>query len=298
MNASMNAASASAPSSIESERRAHEPSMEEILASIRKIIADDDALPLSRPSTPPRLFEGKVTQFAPPPPPAGPAQAAPSTADDGDGVNDVAEARLDASENVRLDATEMESFAEVGRELARLESPAEAEADVAVEQGGDGLRPALDAADQSAAREEPQVVVAQAVVAEDVAVQDGRRDANDMEDEVIASEYGVDDRASDALREQDERMQDPSGEFERASGYEPTDRDDLGAILSAEANASVASAFQALSASVQMASAEAIDRQVRDMLRPMLKQWLDDNLPVMVERLVRAEIERVARGGR
>ena len=65
MNASMNAASASAPSSIESERRAHEPSMEEILASIRKIIADDDALPLSRPSTPPRLFEGKVLYRAP-----------------------------------------------------------------------------------------------------------------------------------------------------------------------------------------------------------------------------------------
>ncbi len=30
----------------------------------------------------------------------------------------------------------------------------------------------------------------------------------------------------------------------------------------------------------------------------MLKDWLDDNLPTMVERLVRAEIERVARGGR
>jgi len=32
------------------------------------------------------------------------------------------------------------------------------------------------------------------------------------------------------------------------------------------------------------------------MLRPMLKGWLDDNLPAMVERLVRAEIERVSRG--
>ena len=63
-------------------------------------------------------------------------------------------------------------------------------------------------------------------------------------------------------------------------------------------NATVASAFQALSASVQLASAESIDRHVREMLRPMLKQWLDDNLPVMVERMVRAEIERVARGGR
>ena len=34
---------------------------------------------------------------------------------------------------------------------------------------------------------------------------------------------------------------------------------------------------------------------MKDMLRPMLKAWLDDNLPPLVERLVRAEIERVAR---
>lgn len=32
---------------------------------------------------------------------------------------------------------------------------------------------------------------------------------------------------------------------------------------------------------------------VRDMLRPMLAQWLDQNLPDMVERLVKAEIERI-----
>jgi cell pole-organizing protein PopZ len=32
------------------------------------------------------------------------------------------------------------------------------------------------------------------------------------------------------------------------------------------------------------------------MLRPMLKAWLDDHLPAIVERLVSAEIERVARG--
>jgi cell pole-organizing protein PopZ len=34
------------------------------------------------------------------------------------------------------------------------------------------------------------------------------------------------------------------------------------------------------------------------MLRPMLKSWLDENLPRLVERLVRAEIERVARRSR
>ena len=35
---------------------------------------------------------------------------------------------------------------------------------------------------------------------------------------------------------------------------------------------------------------------VSELLRPMLKAWLDENLPEMVERLVRAEIERVSRG--
>ena len=35
---------------------------------------------------------------------------------------------------------------------------------------------------------------------------------------------------------------------------------------------------------------------VRDMLRPMLKQWLDENLPATVERIVEKEIERVSRG--
>lgn len=33
---------------------------------------------------------------------------------------------------------------------------------------------------------------------------------------------------------------------------------------------------------------------VRDMLRPMLARWLDDNLPAMVEELVKAEIARIA----
>ena len=41
-----------------------------------------------------------------------------------------------------------------------------------------------------------------------------------------------------------------------------------------------------------------VEEVVREILRPMLRMWLDDNLPTLVERLVRAEIERVARGGR
>ena len=33
---------------------------------------------------------------------------------------------------------------------------------------------------------------------------------------------------------------------------------------------------------------------VREMLRPMLAEWLDANLPTMVEDLVKAEISRIA----
>ena len=34
---------------------------------------------------------------------------------------------------------------------------------------------------------------------------------------------------------------------------------------------------------------------VKDMLRPMLKEWLDKNLPPMVERFVEREIVRLTR---
>jgi len=40
-----------------------------------------------------------------------------------------------------------------------------------------------------------------------------------------------------------------------------------------------------------------LDEVAEDVLRPMLQDWLDNNLPTLVERLVREEIERVARGG-
>jgi cell pole-organizing protein PopZ len=67
-------------------------------------------------------------------------------------------------------------------------------------------------------------------------------------------------------------------------------------LLSPQATEAAALSFGALSAGLAVRSAELADGMVRDMLRPMLKQWLDDNLPAIVERLVRDEIQRVARG--
>ena len=73
---------------------------------------------------------------------------------------------------------------------------------------------------------------------------------------------------------------------------------DKDVLVSATSGNSIAAAFQTLATSVALTNADVIDRQVRDLLRPMLRTWLDDNLPVIVEKLVRVEIERVARGGR
>ncbi|MHC2020134.1 MULTISPECIES: DUF2497 domain-containing protein [unclassified Methylobacterium] len=67
-------------------------------------------------------------------------------------------------------------------------------------------------------------------------------------------------------------------------------------LVSDLTDASVGHAFQLLAGTRVSQNARTIEDMVQDMLRPMLQSWLDDNLPGMVERLVRAEIERVARG--
>jgi len=68
------------------------------------------------------------------------------------------------------------------------------------------------------------------------------------------------------------------------------------ALISNETIAAVDSAFNTLAHTVIGQNARTLEDLVREMLRPMLKSWLDDNLPAMVERIVRAEIERVSRG--
>jgi cell pole-organizing protein PopZ len=69
-------------------------------------------------------------------------------------------------------------------------------------------------------------------------------------------------------------------------------------LLSREAGQTVSSAFEALSANLAAQGVEIARDLACEMLRPMLKAWLDENLPGIVERLVRTEIERVARGFR
>ncbi len=69
-------------------------------------------------------------------------------------------------------------------------------------------------------------------------------------------------------------------------------------LMSEVAGAQVSRSFEELAAIVDGGPRRSLDELAQEMLRPMLQEWLDDNLPTLVERLVREEIERVARGPR
>ena len=78
----------------------------------------------------------------------------------------------------------------------------------------------------------------------------------------------------------------------------PARIEEAASILSAEAGAQVAKSFNELAAVFNGLEHRSVEEMAQELLRPMLQEWLDDNLPTLVERLVREEIERVARGPR
>ncbi len=89
--------------------------------------------------------------------------------------------------------------------------------------------------------------------------------------------------------------------------FEPPQTGDT--LLSRTSTAASASSFAALSefhdpepaprpAAMSAGDGLTVEELVRETLKPILKDWLDRNLPPMVEELVRQEIERVASAGR
>lgn len=78
--------------------------------------------------------------------------------------------------------------------------------------------------------------------------------------------------------------------------------DEIDALMRGETEAAMRENFAALATLSQPGRQPQIVRQgetsleglVREVLRPMLARWLDDNLPAMVEQLVKAEIARIA----
>jgi cell pole-organizing protein PopZ len=220
--------------------------MEEILASIRRIIADDDiakptaaapATPLPRPAAmPPR------NPVTPSPPSARPATPPPAAMDQHDvdammaGVNTTLDDAEPAADDV-LDLTE------------QMASETEAPSFQTIDGQSD-----VFFADALAQSETPP--------------------------------RAVEEPPEEPQRAAEEPWQQP------APQATAPDRP----LMSSTTSAAVDSAFNALAQTVLVHNARTLEDLVREMLRPLLKSWLDDNLPGMVERIVKAEIERVSRG--
>jgi cell pole-organizing protein PopZ len=79
-----------------------------------------------------------------------------------------------------------------------------------------------------------------------------------------------------------------------APPFQPSDEDD--SLVSAPTAQTASSAFGQLARSVSMpAEGRTLEDVTRELLRPLLKDWLDRNLPGIVETAVQAEVERIAR---
>ena len=239
--------------------KAQEPSMEEILASIRRIIADDDASKAAaKPAEPPKPAPAPAPKPAAPPPaaaavpapkpapapqPAPPPVAEKNSQDDIDAMFAAAEAKSNgaAPQADILELTEaMEAVAEPAPALRRI----------------DATQDVIEAPLEPEPEPEPEP---------------------EFEPEP-----------------EPEPVELPTVQAARRQFHEDTGADRH--LLSPRTTAAVDSAFNSLAQTVLVQNSRTLDDLVREMLRPMLKAWLDDNLPNMVERLVRAEIERVSRG--
>jgi uncharacterized protein len=232
--------------------KVQEPSMEEILASIRRIIADDEAkpagdkaAPAAKPAMrdiPPSAIPAAAPKAAPPPKPAAPPPAPPPAA---------------ATPNSQDDIDAM---------LASLDE-ATPEADIRPSQPDADV---FDLTDEMALPDPPPPPPAPAATSfQKVVPQD------DLE-----------------FSESSARTTPPRPAFEPP----PIETAPAHPILSRTTVNAVESAFNTLANTVLSNNARTLEDLVKEMLRPMLKSWLDDNLPGLVERIVKAEIERVSRG--
>ncbi|MEM1045040.1 MAG: DUF2497 domain-containing protein [Pseudomonadota bacterium] len=217
-------------------KEAQEPSMEEILASIRRIISDEDAAPEEKPT-----------------------EAAAEEPED-----DASEEEMDQDDLDALFDTASEDVEPVEEEAPAEEPEPEPDPEPEEDMIVEGF--SEEEADISFAEEEPEDA------GFDVDVEE------EEDDDGPPLELGPELEVSEPVP-----MPDSSELAE--------------ALLSPATDAAVSSAFGNLAHTILSKNARTLEDLVQEMLRPMLKIWLDDNLPTIVERLVRQEIERVTRGG-
>lgn len=232
-----------------------EPSMDEILSSIRQIIADDDAA--GAPRRPSALSS---------PPPMQAAPARPLSQQDDRDLSDM----LDDIEPLALSPSQI------------------------VEDGDDAVGgfsfDSILADTESSEGDEPKLVEA-----EDVAF-DVEEDLPSFDPAPTREAVAQPAPAVEAVRPA--AQPEPRFTASPASSLpDPTLTSDMAEeLLEPATRAAVRSSIGKLSALGIGNPGLTIEAMMRDLLRPMLKEWLDENLPAVVERMVEREIARVSRG--
>lgn len=250
-----------------------EPSMEEILASIRRIIADDEAKP-------------------PPAEAAKPAPAPAAPAPKPRAMNDIPPSKVAPAKP----AAEKPAPPPAAKPAPAPPPPAPAVDPSNNQDDIDALLAGLDAATPApevrAPEPEPEPEPDVLELTDEMAM-----DPEPTPAPPPPSFHRVEPR--DDL----EFAEAPPPRPTPAPSYAPLDFDapplpPQQPILAQSTVSAVESAFNSLAHTVLSSNARTLEDLVKEMLRPMLKSWLDDNLPGLVERIVKAEIERVSRGGR
>ncbi|MBC7313919.1 MAG: DUF2497 domain-containing protein [Rhizobium sp.] len=276
---------------------AREPSMEEILASIRRIIeSNDPGGSQSVSSSLPPVYgddadevdgdirltiddedayaaaEMVAANDAGPVP--GPAPVAPQPAVEGDRAKNISLADLAARVRSASERVERPSFIETALAEPAVQAP-RAENPTMTGRMAD-LRAAADPRPAEPRGEMPR-----------------------MQPEAYTNEKSEFEAAAMAdVEEAALAVVQPEAEPVRAAPVPPENGQDLRALVSAATVEQVSRSFGELAAVLDGQQRRSLDEMAEEMLRPMLQEWLDDNLPTLVERLVREEIERVARGPR
>jgi uncharacterized protein len=251
--------------------KVQEPSMEEILASIRRIIADDEAKPPAADKPP--AAEKSSSPGAKPE--KSEAAAAPA-------MNGIPPSAIPAAQAVAAKAAPPPAPAPAASSNpAVANSPANSQDDI------DAMLAGLDEATSEAEIRPPQPDGEVFELTDEMAVPDPPQPAfrrvepdDDLEFTETAAAKVMDRQPA----------YEPPPIFETVAAPPPQQ------ILSRSTVSAVESAFNSLANTVLSNNARTLEDLVKEMLRPMLKSWLDDNLPGLVERIVKAEIERVSRG--
>ncbi len=258
--------------------KVQEPSMEEILASIRRIIADDEAKP-------PSADKAATPAAGPAPAPAKPEKRAAAVAP----VKAPVMADIPPS---AIPAAVAAAAKAAAHEPPPAPPPSAATPPTTVANNSqDDIDALLSGLDQATSPEEvrglqPDIDVFELTDDMEVPAAPAPTPSSFHK---IEPQDDIEFTESSTARGNHRR---PA--FEQPSFQSPSPA--AQAMLSHSTVSAVESAFNALAHTVLSNNARTLEDLVKEMLRPMLKSWLDDNLPGLVERIVKAEIERVSRG--